>query len=112
MLQKKIHKYTTNKNSPCLFLVSIKTKSSFQYCIRQGQILAEVKNIRQFYAIKSYLTKEHPDGLIRYQINQNGSSLNIRCYFIGARWYIGMPSASHAADPGSNPGDGELLSNK
>jgi hypothetical protein len=40
----------------------------FQYCIRQGQILAEVKNIRQFYAIKHYLAKEHPDGLIRYQV--------------------------------------------
>ena len=23
-----------------------------------------------------------------------------------ARWYIGMPSASYAADPGSNPGEG------
>ena len=26
-----------------------------------------------------------------------------------ARWYIGMPSASHAAGPGSNPGEGDKM---
>ena len=31
------------------------------------------------------------------------------CYFqnLEARWHIGMSSASHQDDPGSNPGKGE-----
>ena len=32
---------------------------------------------------------------------------------IGARWYIGLPSASYTADPGSNSGEGSIyLKNK
>ena len=42
----------------------------------------------------------------------NFHSYSFLFFFIGARWSIGRPSASNAADPGLKPGDSKFINKK
>jgi hypothetical protein len=52
-----------------------------QYCIWLGQKLAEIKSLRQFFAVKKFLEKEYPDKYLR-QLNSLHCYLHTwdRCY--------------------------------
>ena len=51
-----------------------------------------------------------PQLISQAQSKKDGDTKHLQIIkFYRARWYIGMPSASYAAGPGSNPGEGDKM---